>query len=68
MRATLLIILAAAVLGACGSVQSVFQTKGEQALTAGLTQYEDGQYADDVKSLQAARKPGTPPGGRCSAP
>jgi len=45
----------------------VFQTKGEQALTAGLTQYEDGQYADAVKSLQAALDAGLEPNSQVDA-
>src|SRR4051812_34167640 len=55
---------ALALLGACASepvrnvqtkMQSLFQSsKGEQALAAGLKQYEEGEYAGAAKNLRAA--------------
>ena len=51
-------------LAGCGTepmrkVQDFFQpTKGQQALSAGLKQYEEGQYADSQKSLQSAIQQG----------
>lgn len=61
MRRILLAAVAATLLCACGiqtTVQSVFQTKGEQALSAGLRQYEAGEYAEAQKSLYGALQAG----------
>ena len=52
-----------AALAACSSepvrrvqstIPSVFQSKGEAALAAGLRQYEEGRYGEAAKSLQSA--------------
>jgi Tfp pilus assembly protein PilF len=41
------------------TLQELFQpTKGHTALTRGLKQYEDGDYADSAKNLQAAVEQG----------
>ena len=57
----LLIVLAAlAALAACGTqpmrdFEALFNpNKGEAALAAALKQYEDGRYAESMKSLQSA--------------
>lgn len=55
-----LIIAAAVALASCGTepmrkVQEFLQpTKGQAALSAGLKQYEDGEYAASLKSLLSA--------------
>jgi len=55
-----LIIAAAVALPGCGTepmrkVQDFFQpTKGQAALSAGLKQYEDGEYAASLKNLLSA--------------
>jgi Tfp pilus assembly protein PilF len=40
--------------GATDSIKGVFQTKGEQELSAGIRSYEDGKYGEASKSLQTA--------------
>jgi Tfp pilus assembly protein PilF len=54
-----------ALLSACATeggqnVKDFFRpaSKGQPALTAGLKQYEEGDYADSVKSLQSAIEQG----------
>jgi Tfp pilus assembly protein PilF len=37
---------------AADSIKGVFQSKGEQELSAGLRSYEDGKYGEAAKSLQ----------------
>lgn len=59
MTQTLLAVAVALLLGGCGSepvraIHSVFQSKAEQALAAGLRQYEGGEYAEAQKILQSA--------------
>lgn len=59
MKRTLVAVAAALLLPGCGTeparaIQSVFQSKAEQALAAGLRHYEDGQHAEAQKSLQSA--------------
>jgi Tfp pilus assembly protein PilF len=55
-----LIVAAVLLLGACGTMQSVFQSKGEQAFSAGMGHYETGEYAEAQKDLQAALEAGIP--------
>ena len=53
-----------ALLAGCGTepgrkIQDIFSTsKGQPALSAGLKQYEDGDYADAAKSLTSALEQG----------
>lgn len=61
MKKTLIAAIAATLLSACGvqtTVQSVFQSKGEQAFSAGLRQYEAGEYPEAQRSLQEALEAG----------
>lgn len=61
MKRTLLAAVAATLLSACGiqtAVQDVFQSKGEQAFSAGLRQYEAGEYPQAQKSLHEALEAG----------
>lgn len=51
-----LIAAIAALLSAC----AVIQTKGEQSFSAGIRQYEDGEYAGARKSFTAALEAGVP--------
>lgn len=44
----------AAVLGGCAAGMNGAPNKAEQSLTAGIKLYEDGQYPDAAKNLQAA--------------
>lgn len=59
MRA-FIIVAASGLLAACGTepvrdLQALFNpVRGEAALANGLKQYEDGRYADSMKSLQSA--------------
>lgn len=53
------VMLAAALLAGCESapvkkVEGLFQNKGEQELSAGVTKYEDGDYKGSAKDLQTA--------------
>ena len=66
--------LAFAFLAGCATeagqkVQDLFRpaSKGQPALTTGLKQYEDGDYADAAKSLQAAIGQGLTDGERVNA-
>ena len=57
MRTTLYLLVAALTLAGCSSVseiRSIFQSKGEPQLAAGIRQYEDGKYAVATTSLQNA--------------
>ena len=60
MTRLLTAVLAAAWLAGCGTepmrkVQEIFQpSKGQEALSAGVKQYENGHYAESLKSLQNA--------------
>ena len=59
MRITAYLIGAAFALGACSSqpvreIKSIFQSKGEPQLAAGIRQYEDGRYPAATASLQNA--------------
>ena len=56
MKNTLIVLIAATLLPACG----VMQTKGEQSFSAGMRQYEDGEYAEAQKSFTAALQAGVP--------
>ena len=52
-------LFAAAALAGCSSqpvqaIKSIFQSKGEPELKAGIRQYEDGKYAAATTSLQNA--------------
>jgi Tfp pilus assembly protein PilF len=60
MNKTLIAVSAALLLSACGTVQNVFQSKGEQAFSAGMSQYEAGEYVEAQKSLQGALEAGIP--------
>jgi len=59
-----LIVLALAALAGCESdpvreVQKLFEpTKAQQTLSAGLKQYEDGQYEQSLKTLHSAIQQG----------
>jgi len=62
LMAALLALLTAACAGGPGAgMPSLFQSKGEQALAAGLRQYELGDYATAQKSLQGALEAGLGP-------
>ncbi len=52
----ILIAVVALLIGACGAMQ----TKGEQSLSAGMRQYEAGEYAEAQKSFAAALEAGVP--------
>ena len=73
MIRTLIILAAAAALAACETepvrrVQELFQpTQGQQALAAGLKQYENGQYEQSLKTLQGAIQQGLPERDRLTA-
>jgi len=48
-----------ALLSACASepmraIQALFKDEGAQALSTGIRQYDDGNYAESLKSLQSA--------------
>src|SRR5258706_15164608 len=51
----------AVLVAACGSMPSPFQSKGEQALAAGLNQYDAGDYVAAQKNLQGAMETGLGP-------
>ena len=54
MRQILLITLVGLLAG-CGSLpMTVFETKAEQAMSAGIDAYNEGKYSDAVKNLQRA--------------
>jgi Tfp pilus assembly protein PilF len=59
MRKTI-VILAAALLSACAATGAIFKSKGEQALSDGMRQYEAGEYAEAQKSFAAALEAGVP--------
>jgi Tfp pilus assembly protein PilF len=57
------IFIAAASLTACSSqpvqqIKTIFQSKGEAQLAAGIRQYEDGRYSQATTSLQGALSAG----------
>jgi Tfp pilus assembly protein PilF len=59
MRFTPYLIAAAFAVAGCSSdpvreIKSIFQSKGEPQLNAGISQYEDGKYAAATTSLQNA--------------
>jgi len=56
MRTILNAILAATLVSACGALQ----TKGEQSMSAGLRQYEAGEYPEAQRSFVAALEAGVP--------
>jgi Tfp pilus assembly protein PilF len=59
MRKTI-VVIAAGLLSACAATGSIFQSKGEQAFSSGLSQYENGEYAEAQKSFAAALEAGIP--------
>jgi Tfp pilus assembly protein PilF len=61
MAAILTVLVTACASGPGSGVQSMFQSKGEQALSAGLKQYDAGDYPAAQKSLQAALEAGLGP-------
>jgi len=61
IAAVLATLLAACAAGPGGGIQSMFQSKGEQALAAGLSQYDAGEYPAAQKSLRAALEAGLGP-------
>jgi Tfp pilus assembly protein PilF len=65
MNRCLVVALLVSLLAGCasgpGGVQSTVQSKGEQALAAGLTQYDAGDYATAQKTLQGALEAGLGP-------
>jgi Tfp pilus assembly protein PilF len=61
LAAILAVLVTACASGPGGGVQSLFQSKGEQALSAGLQQYDAGDYPAAQKSLQAALDAGLGP-------
>jgi len=62
MMRTLMAAMLTALMAACASgPASLFQSKGEQALAAGLTQYDAGDYPTAQKSLQGALEAGLGP-------
>ena len=59
MRITTFLVIALFTLAGCSSepvrqIKSIFQSKGEPQLQAGIRQYEDGKYAAATSSLQDA--------------
>ena len=68
-----LMVLLLATLAGCETepvreVQKLFQpTKAQQTLSAGLKQYEDGEYEQSLKTLQSAIQQGLPEGDRVNA-
>lgn len=60
MTRLLIVLVALSALAGCGTqpmrdFEALFKpNKGEAALAAGLKQYEDGRYAESLKSLQSA--------------
>lgn len=69
MNRSLIAGLAALLLAACSAepVRGLFQSKGEQALSAGLSQYENGDYAAAQKTLQGALEAGLGPSDHVNA-
>ena len=69
----LLMLVALAALAGCETepvreVQKLFQpTKAQQTLSAGLKQYEDGEYDQSLKTLQSAIQQGLPERDRVNA-
>lgn len=69
----LLMLAALAALAGCETepvreVQKLFQpTKAQQTLSAGLKQYEDGDYEQSLKTLQSAIRQGLPERDRVNA-
>lgn len=64
MTTRLLILVGMVALAGCGTepvrkVQEFFQpSKGEAALSTGLKQYENGEYEESLRNLQAAIRSG----------
>jgi Tfp pilus assembly protein PilF len=73
MKMRLLTLIAVLALAGCGTeplrkVQEFFQpSRGQAALSTGLKQYENGEYADSLRNLQAAIKSGLTDGERITA-
>jgi Tfp pilus assembly protein PilF len=49
------------------SVKGIFQTKGEQELSTGIRNYEDGKYGEAAKTLQGALDAGLNSGDQVKA-
>lgn len=56
MKKILTTVVAALLLASC----AVIQSRGEQAFSSGIRQYEDGEYADAQKSFTSALEAGVP--------
>jgi Tfp pilus assembly protein PilF len=73
MMRPLIVLAALAALAGCGTqpmreLEALLNpNKGEPALAAGLKQYEDGRYAESLKSLQSAISQGLSEGDRVRA-
>src|SRR4051812_2483109 len=72
MTRPLMVLLLAALAGCetepVREVQKLFQpTQGRQTLSAGLKQYEDGEYEQSLKTLQSAIQQGLPERDRVNA-
>ena len=62
MRAWIVVLMVSLIAGCASSrVSAPERSRGEQALDAGLRQYEAGEYADAQKSLQGALVAGLGP-------
>jgi Tfp pilus assembly protein PilF len=67
-----MLVALAVVLAGCGSgsgqgIMSVFQSKPQQDLSAGIKKYEDGKYAQAAKLLQASLDKGLAPADQVKA-
>jgi len=67
-----MLVALAVVLAGCGSgsgqgIMSVFQSKAQQDLSAGIKGYEDGKYAHAAKLLQASLDAGLSPADQVKA-
>jgi Tfp pilus assembly protein PilF len=59
------LLLVAALVAGCAanpvdSITNMFRSPAEQALAAGVAQYEEGSYAEATRSLQSALEQGLP--------
>lgn len=61
-------VIVAALSGcAVESVKGIFQTRGEQELSTGIRNYEDGKYGEAAKTLQGALDAGLNTGDQVKA-
>ena len=60
MKKALISAIAVVLLAGCGTTGGIFKSKGEQAFSDGMRQYEDGEYADAQKSFIGALEAGVP--------